>query len=221
VAERDTRSRLLRRAAKANLFIPDSQADQLAAFLELLFRWNRKINLTALTSVDEGIDRLLLEPWMASRYLPPGTGALIDVGSGGGSPAIPMAIALPDYRLTMVEVKARKAAFLREAVRALGLPAATVEAARFEELLPRESHRGIYTALTARAVRLDRLTLSELSGFLAKEGLVLVFRGRSGSDVAPDAPPLVFVATHPLVAQLGSRITIYRHQSVPRGTSAT
>lgn len=210
VAERDTRSRLLRRAAKANIFIPDSQADQLAAFLDLLFRWNRKINLTALTGVEDAIDRLLLEPWVASRHLPPGPGNLIDVGSGGGSPAIPMAIAVPDYRLTMVEAKARKAAFLREAVRVLGLSGWNVETARFQTLLAQESHRSAYTALSVRAVRVDRASLSELSGFVAAGGLALVFRGPSGRDEVPDAPPMVWVGTHTLVPHLASRLTIYR-----------
>jgi 16S rRNA (guanine527-N7)-methyltransferase len=212
VAARDTRSRLLRRAAKVNLFIPDSQADQLATYLDLLFRWNRKINLTAFTAVDDGIDRLLLEAWVASRHLPPGGGNLIDVGSGGGSPAIPLAIALPEYHLTMVEAKARKAAFLREAVRVLDLPRASVETARFQSLLAHESHRSAYTALSARAVRLDRSALSDLAGFLRSGGLGLIFRGPSGPDEVPDVQPLVWVGTQALLPHLGSRLTLYQRR---------
>ena len=62
-------------------------------------RWNRKINLTALTDPDEAIDRLLLEPLVAARYLPvPGEPSLMDIGSGGGSPAIPLKLATPAPR---------------------------------------------------------------------------------------------------------------------------
>jgi 16S rRNA (guanine527-N7)-methyltransferase len=210
VAERDTRSRLLRRAAKANVFIPDAQAETLASFLDLLFRWNRKINLTGLTGRDEAIDRLLLEPWMATRHLPAGKGRLIDIGSGGGSPAIPFAVALPTYELTMVESKARKAAFLREAIRILGLTRATVEVTRFQALLGDGAHRGAYTALSVRAVRLERSTLTELSGLLTVGGLALAFRGPDGPDRVSDAPPLTWEGTHPLHPNLGSRLTILR-----------
>jgi 16S rRNA (guanine527-N7)-methyltransferase len=121
VAKRDIRIRLLRRAARAKVFIPAAQADCLSSFLDLLFRWNRKINLTALTGVDDAIDRLLLEPLIAARYLPSRPGRLIDLGSGGGSPGIPLALATGS-EVTLVESKARKAAFLREAIRTLSRP---------------------------------------------------------------------------------------------------
>ena len=68
---------------------------------------------------DETFDRLLIEPLIASRYLPSTDCSVIDVGSGGGSPAIPLKLAMPGISLRMVESKTRKAAFLREAVRRL------------------------------------------------------------------------------------------------------
>ena len=212
MAERNTRARLLHRAAKANIFIPESQADSLSSFLDLLFRWNRKINLTALTGVDEAIDRLLLEPLVAARHLPSGSGRLIDVGSGGGSPAIPLAL-MTGYDVTMVESKARKAAFLREAIRALKLSNTSVETTRFQGLLSSPPHRHAYTAFSIRAVRVERQTLAELSGFLTRGGVGLVFRGPAGPDQVPDAPPLAWRATYPLLPSLGSRLTIYQLSS--------
>src|SRR5262245_21537530 len=103
----------MRRAAKANLFVSDLLADRLTAYFELLFRWNRKINLTSIENLYEACDRLLLEPLVAARYFPASARGLIDIGSGGGSPAIPFKLAVPGIHLTMVEVKARKSAFLR------------------------------------------------------------------------------------------------------------
>ena len=70
MAPRDLRTRLLRRAAKSALFLPDDLSERLLTYYELLARWNRKINLTALDNPDEAIDRLLLEPILAARYLP-------------------------------------------------------------------------------------------------------------------------------------------------------
>jgi 16S rRNA (guanine527-N7)-methyltransferase len=213
VGERTTRSRLLRRAARAHVSLPDSQADALAAYLDLLFRWNRKINLTALTEVDDAIDRLLLEPLVAARHVPNGPGRLIDIGSGGGSPAIPLVLTLADYELTMVESKARKAAFLREVIRSLGLSRTTVETTRFESLLTGAGHRSAYSAFSIRAVRIERQTLAQLSFFLGAGGVGLVFRGATGPDHSGDAPPMAWAGTYPLVPGLGSRLTIYRLSS--------
>ncbi len=74
----------------------------------------------------------------------------MDVGSGGGSPAIPLKLAVPRLRLTMVEAKARKSAFLREAVRHLGLEQRSVETARYEELLARPDLHEATTSFPSR-----------------------------------------------------------------------
>ena len=87
---------------------------KLVTYLELLWKWNRKINLTAILEPEMAIDRLLLEPLAAAAHLPAG-GMLADLGSGGGSPAIPLALALSPSKLLMVESRSRKASFLREA----------------------------------------------------------------------------------------------------------
>lgn len=210
MSARDTRSRLLRHAAKADIHVPGPLADRLSAFLDLLLRWNRKINLTALDNLDEGVDRLLLEPLAAARHVQPASGRLVDLGSGGGSPAIPLALALPDLELTMVEVKARKAAFLREAIRVLELRRASVETARFEDVLESPRHRGTYTAVSVRAVKVEAAALRQIAEFLAVQGLVLMFRGPSGPDRLSDVPPLAWGGTHPLVESLRSRLTIFR-----------
>ncbi len=207
---RDLRSRLLRRAAKADIPVTSSLADRLVAFLELLLRWNAKINLTALGNPDEAVDRLVLEPLAAVRYVQSQAGRLIDLGSGGGSPAIPLVLALPHLDLTMVEIKARKAAFLREAIRALELPSARVETARFEDLLDRHGQRGTYTTASIRAVRVEPSTLRTLAECLAPDGLVLLFRGPSGAPELPDAEPLAWTGTYPLIDSLRSRLTVFR-----------
>ncbi len=137
MAQRDFRTRLLRRASKAGIRLTDDLSASLTAYYELLARWNRKINLTGLTDPDEAIDRLLMEPLVAARYLPSPTARLMDIGSGGGSPAIPLKLSTPGISLTMVEAKARKSAFLREAIRQLELESTQVENARYEELLTR------------------------------------------------------------------------------------
>lgn len=206
---RDVRSRLVRRAARANLFLANELADRLTAYYELLSRWNRKINLTSIDNVDEAIDRLLLEPLAAVRHFPGPVHRVMDVGSGGGSPAIPFKLALPDISLTMVEVKARKSAFLREAIRQLRLDRAEVENTRYEELLARPELHEAYDLLSLRAVRTETRVLTSLQAFLAAGGSLVLFRGPEGpAEPSTVVPPLEWSGTYPLVETLQSRMTV-------------
>lgn len=205
---RDFRTRLSKRAKKAGVFLPDELAGQLNCYYELLSRWNRKINLTALDQPDEAIDRLILEPVLAARYLPTGTAKLMDIGSGGGSPAIPLKLCAPTAALTMVEAKARKSAFLREAVRTLRLDKSTVETARYEELLTRAELHEACDVLTLRAVRVETRTLLTLQAFIRPGGLLFLFRGAGGPDAPDVVPPLRWTGTFPLVETLQSRVTL-------------
>ena len=208
MAARDFRTRLTKRARKAGVFLPDDLIVQLSAYYELLDRWNRKINLTALDNADEAIDRLLLEPIVAARQLASPSASLMDIGSGGGSPAIPMKLCAPGIALTMVEAKARKSAFLREAVRALRLERTVVETARYEELLAKPELHETFDVLSLRAVRVEIRTLFTLQAFVKRSGMLLLFRGPSGPDVPEIVPPLRWVATVPLIDTLQSRLTL-------------
>lgn len=222
---RDFRTRLARHAAKAGVFLTEELAASLTAYYELLSRWNQKINLTSLADPDEAIDRLLLEPVLAARTIDSaGIRTLLDVGSGGGSPAIPLALALGSgVALTMVEVKVRKSAFLREAIRQLGLAEAVVENSRYEELLTRPELLERFDLLSIRAVRVEPRILMTLQAFVRPGGQMLLFRGPLG----PESPanvlhPLEFERTVPLIESLQSRLTILRKRAigagVPRGT---
>jgi 16S rRNA (guanine527-N7)-methyltransferase len=217
---RDFPTRLTRRANRAGLFLNDELVEKLDTFYSLLSRWNQKINLTSLADPDEAIDRLILEPLLAARYLPPAATRLMDVGSGGGSPAIPLILVAPRLDLTMVEAKARKSAFLREAIRHVELKNARVETARAEELLTRADLHEAFDVLSMRAVRVETRVLHTLQAFLRPGGQVLLFRGPSGPS-APTivVPPLEFRDTYPLVDTLQSRLTVLGKRAVGGRTS--
>jgi 16S rRNA (guanine527-N7)-methyltransferase len=203
----DREARLRRRAKRAGIPLTPDLAGRLLTYLDLLFLWNRKINLTALEPDDEGIDRLVIEPLIAGRFLPSGAASLMDVGSGGGSPAIPMKLANPGLSLRMVESKVRKSAFLREAVRRLELQDVFVETARFEELLARPELHESAEVVTIRAVRVEGATLRALHAFLAPGGLLFWFR--SGAEPPKVLPlPFTWLGSHLLIEALGSRLEI-------------
>lgn len=170
---------LSRRAERANVAIPQEILPSLEAYVSILSRWNGRMNLTALQlapPTDETVDRLIIEPLAAARHVPNDGGAWFDLGSGGGSPAIPLKIARPSLELVMVESKARKAAFLREAVRALGLEDSRVENARFEEVAVAVENAGAADLVTVRAVRPDDALFAASASLLRQNGRLLIFR---------------------------------------------
>lgn len=213
MANREFRDRLRRRAKAVGVALDSALVERLETYYQVLSKWNAKINLTSFRLVPEGdemaIDRLLIEPVVAARYIPENARTLLDAGSGGGSPAIPLTLASPNLRLRMVEVKTRKAVFLREAVRALGLKDAIVENARFEELLTRsELHEGL-DLVSIRAVKVETRTLLTLQAFLRPGGKLLLFRGASKDELEDSPPrPLARLATYPLVDSLHSKLVI-------------
>ena len=174
----DLRAPLERRAGAAGLSLSAPLADGLLAYLGLLARWNARINLTAFdlsAPSDEAIDRLIIEPVRASRLVRPGDHRAIDIGSGGGSPAVPFALAAPAIEMTMVEVRAKKAAFLREVARTVreGL---RVESRRAEDLAA-SGAAGRFDLVTMRAVRADRSLWAAVDALLAPDGRILWFGG--------------------------------------------
>ena len=174
----DTQGSIVARAEVAGVLVSSELARQLAAYLELLAKWNRTINLTALPvdpPTDGAIDRLIIEPLIAAKLVGSEDRLCIDVGSGGGSPALPMALACPDLGMILVESRVRKAAFLREAIRHLGLTTAKVENCRMEALASRPECQGRADLITMRAVRPDGELLSTVIPILRPGGRLLLF----------------------------------------------
>lgn len=198
-------------------------AARLEAYFRLLETWNRKINLTGFNLPElapETLDRLLIEPLVAARHVPTGAAIMLDIGSGGGSPAIPLALAVPSIRLLMVESKTRKAVFLREAIRTLELRDADVATSRYEELLARPELHETNDLVTIRAVRVEPRLLSNLQAFIKPGGLLFLFRGATAADPAETIPPpLVWSATYPLLESLRSRLVVLAKRPVGRQRS--
>lgn len=103
------------------------------AYLELILKWNAKFNLTAVREPEQIVTRHFGEGVFAAVHVSDGTRSLMDLGSGVGVPGVPVAIMRPEILVTLVEAHGKKAAFLREVVRGLGLNA-KVRAERAESL---------------------------------------------------------------------------------------
>lgn len=195
---------------QAGVEIKSTQSCQLVAYLETLSTWNRTINLTSLDLrgfPEPTLARLVIEPLQAAGHLPVVPFCWFDLGSGGGSPAVPLRVAAPHGRLTMVESRGRKAAFLREVARVCGLGGANVLTARIEDL-PTSVQAGSVDVFTMRAVRLDDSVAEVISRLGAPGVRVLLFGPVDWSSMG-DA----FVA-----ASTESSLTVLERRIVPRGT---
>jgi 16S rRNA (guanine527-N7)-methyltransferase len=114
-------------------------------YLSLLIRWNARVNLTAIRDEEGILRRHFVESIVCARALPAGIATLLDFGSGAGFPGIPIALSRPEIAVTLAESQGKKAAFLSEAVRVLGLDA-KVHSGRAEVL------RNVFGCITMRAV---------------------------------------------------------------------
>ena len=149
-------SLLLSRATAAGLSIGGDLLDHLGTYFKLLARWNARINLTGFSleqPTPHSIDRLFIEPLQIARTLTYPLDVWLDLGSGGGSPAIPIQLYRPANVLVLVESRERKAAFLREVARELGLVEVEVEVTRIESLTSGYRLAGKADLVTVRAVR--------------------------------------------------------------------
>ena len=170
----------------AALALDPAFAAPLLDYLALLARWNRTYNLTAVRDPGEMVVKHLLDSLAMHPFVDPlvaSGGALADLGTGAGLPGIPLAIVKPGLRVTLVESAGKKARFLREAVRTLGLADVQVAESRIEAFdLDRGADFGNYAAITARALATLPLIV-ELGGHLLRaDGRLLAMKGVFPAD---------------------------------------
>ncbi len=168
--------------------IDDATIVKLGDFLARMLAMNELMNLTAIKDPVEAwekhiLDSLTLVPHLAELS----AGArIVDIGSGGGVPGIPLAIVRPDLQVTLVEATQKKAAFLTTVSAALGLTNVSVRAERAEQL-GKGDLRGMFDAVTARAVGRLVMLVPLASPFARAGGLVLLVKGQRAEEEIAEA----------------------------------
>jgi 16S rRNA (guanine527-N7)-methyltransferase len=163
--------------------LDEATAMRFDAYLSLLLRWNARINLTAIRDVEGILSRHFVESIACARMLPEGIATLLDVGSGAGFPGIPIALCRPEIAVTLAESQGKKASFLREAIRTLGL-SAVVHAGRAEMIA------GCFDCATLRAVDRMREAVEIAATLVAGTGwLVLLATRREVAGLRDAAGP--------------------------------
>jgi 16S rRNA (guanine527-N7)-methyltransferase len=154
----------------------------LETYLDLLLRWNARINLTAIRQPEQIIQRHFGESLLLAGQVPRGTSTLLDHGSGAGFPGLPIALARPEIAVTLSESHTRKSSFLREVIRLLNLGNVSVHAGRTESL-PADLR---FDAVTLRAVDNPKSALFAASERVAPGGQLLWLAGTHDRVNQPD-----------------------------------
>ena len=181
---------LLERGAQAlDLDLAQEQIEQFLGYLDLLLKWNRKMNLTALRTPAEIISRHFLDSLALLPYLPE-TGRLLDIGSGAGFPGLPVKIVRPGLTVDLVEATAKKVSFLKEAIRRLGLSGVEVWPLFLgKSPIPSDSANSWETFLS-RGVNLE-VVLKAVESYWDSRSRLLLMKGKDWEEEISGLAPLL------------------------------
>jgi 16S rRNA (guanine527-N7)-methyltransferase len=176
-------ARLAEGVGRLGLALGGAEQARLLAYLDLLAKWNRIYNLTAVRDPDEMLtlhllDSLSVTPWVQGERV-------LDVGSGAGLPGIPLAIALPRFRFTLLDSNAKKTRFMIQAVAELGLDNVRVEQARVSEFKPEKS----FNTVISRAFASIADFLDGAGHLSAADGQLLAMKGVYPRQELEGLPP--------------------------------
>ena len=167
---------------------------RLLAYLQLLDKWNRTHNLTAIREPERMVTHHLLDSLAVLAHLPARAGLrVIDIGSGGGLPGIPLAMVRPDWQCTLLDSNFKKATFLRQATIELPLPNAEVVATRVQDYLPAAP----FDVVISRAFSDLGAFAAAGRGLLAPGGCLVAMKGVYPHEEMADLPPGIGVTRTP------------------------
>lgn len=164
--------------------VSDLQAELFEKYFNLLIEYNQKFNITAITDkkevyVKHFIDSILV----VDKFITKENLSMIDVGSGGGFPAIPVKIMRDDLSLTLLEATGKKCEFLKTVVKELGLKNVTVINDRAETLAKNENYREKFDICSARAVARLNTLCEYCMPFVKVDGNFIAYKGDAEEEV--------------------------------------
>lgn len=185
--------RLEEGAAVLGLSLDTEVRARLMKYLEIMGRWNRVFNLTAIRDPEEMVTRHILDSLAVAPHLPPGT--ILDVGSGAGLPGIPLALVEPKRHLTLLDRSHKRMDFLTEVTAQLGLPNVALVCQRVEDHKPAAP----YDVVVARAFASLHDIVAATDHLLASGGAVVAMKGAFPTEeIAAVSAPYRVAAAHAL-----------------------
>lgn len=217
-------------------FLSPSQLQSISTYIDILIRWNSRINLTAIRDPEDIVTRHFGESLFAARHLFPGFSSVspvvkdsdsandvrvADLGSGAGFPGLPIKIWSPNISLTLIESNHKKAAFLSEVVRALTLTNVNIQNARAESLtessLAGSMTTGAFDVVTLRAVEHFATILPTAAALVAPAGRLALLIGAAQQDQALSTLPHFNWSPSAPIPKSRSRILLVANRTSPDG----
>ena len=197
-------------AAEIGVRLTPDQLKQLGRHVDLMLKWNKSINLTAITDPDEVVEKHVLDSLAVVPVLP--SGSLLDAGTGAGFPGIPLAIVRPELEVALVDSVQKKVAFLKNTLAELRLPKVKAYAVRLEGNPSKEELPRVHAAV-ARAFSSPEEWLRLAQHYVLPGGVAICMLGPS--DPIPDklddlalVQELRYALPH---SGAQRRLAIYRH----------
>lgn len=209
-----------RETESLGLSLSTQQLASFEAYAAELVKWNRKVNLTAITKYNEIAIKHFVDSLALAPYITAGD-RLLDIGSGAGLPIIPLKIINPETIMVSVDAVAKKIHFQRHVIRILGLQNIEAIHTRIEDL--QKTHRHSFSVITSRAfTRLDRF-VSLAAPLLAEGGILIAMKGDQADDEIAAAYDVVHsggftvdsIRRYSLPLGMGERVLTFIKQSKP------
>jgi 16S rRNA (guanine527-N7)-methyltransferase len=190
------RSKLQKGLTEISLELSSDQIDQLLKYLDLMNRWNKKINLTAITDPSEQITKHLLDSFSIYSLIEErNPTAILDVGSGAGLPGIPLAIAQPDRQWHLLDNSTKRISFLRVVITQLNLQNVELINSRVEE----HQSDQLYPIIVCRAFASLKEITHNANHLLTPNGSILAMKGQYPEQEIADMPdPFAVTESHVL-----------------------
>lgn len=176
-------------SVELGISLTEGQTKAFIKYLRELQSWNKKINLTSITGEKEIIIRHFLDSITLARHIS-GLDSLLDIGSGAGFPGLPLKIALPSLKVTMLDTVEKKVHFVRHIIRTLGLKDAIALSGRVEapELLERLSSS--FDCVTSRAFTELKAFVALAAPYLRPKGVILAMKGPAVEEELRETGPV-------------------------------
>jgi len=194
---------IVRLTDAGNVVLPPDAREKLEAYIALLAKWNATFNLTAIREPERMVTHHVLDALAVLPHLPDADSRprlrLLDVGSGGGVPAIPLAIARPQWHIVALDSNHKKGAFLQQAINELPLPNAEAVVARVEEYVPSAP----FDIVISRAFSDLATFVNSSARHVAPDGVLVAMKGVFPDEEIAELPPNVRVVATPALAVPG------------------
>ncbi|MBW1814870.1 MAG: 16S rRNA (guanine(527)-N(7))-methyltransferase RsmG [Deltaproteobacteria bacterium] len=174
-------SLIIEGANEFGIHLDHEKVKSFSLYAQELIRWNSKINLTSITDPFEIAVKHFIDSIIPSLYIPPDA-SIIDIGSGGGFPGLPLSILLPSISSTLIDTSRKKVSFLKHIARMLKIRNISIYQTRAEDISKKEQFAGSFDVIISRALFPLKKLMSIALPLVSKNGEIIAMKGKEANE---------------------------------------